>query len=84
MRETTHTFTLQNLARGAANEKMKEEKTTSSADSLGKQPAPNLANNPEAKGRGLAESNQQEKEQVTRTYTTSGGECSGQETPDYS
>ncbi len=39
---------------------MKEEKTTSSANSLGNQPAPNLANNPEVKDRGLAESNQQE------------------------
>jgi hypothetical protein len=63
---------------------MKEERTTSLADGLGKQPASNLANNPEAKGRGLAESNQQEKEQVTRPCTTSGGECSRQKIPDYS
>jgi hypothetical protein len=73
-----------NLAGGAANKKTKEEKTTSLANSLGKQQAPNLANNPEVKDRGLAESNQQEKEQVTRTCATSGGECSGQKTPDYS
>ncbi len=51
---------------------------------LGKQPAPNLANNPEVKDKGLAVSNQQEKEQVTRTRATSGGECSGQKTPDCS
>ncbi len=33
---------------------------------------------------GLAGSNQQKKEQVTRTHATSGGECSGQKMPDYS
>jgi hypothetical protein len=74
----------ENLADGAASRKMKEEKTTSAANSLGKQPAPNLAHSPEVKDRGLAESNQQEDEQVTRTCATSGGECSGQKTPDCS
>ncbi len=71
------------LAERTANERMKEERATDSAGGLEKQPAPDPANNPEAKNRGLAESNQQEKEQVTGTHTTSGGECSGQKTPDY-
>jgi hypothetical protein len=62
---------------------VKEERTMSLADGLEKQSAPNFANNPEAKGRGLDESIQQKKEQVTRTHTTPGGECSGQKTPDY-
>jgi hypothetical protein len=73
-----------NLAGEAANKEMKEEETTNAASSLGKQPAPNIANDPEVKDRGLAESNQQEKEQVTRTCATSGGECSGQKSPDCS
>jgi hypothetical protein len=68
----------------AANKEMKEKKTTNAANSPGKQSAPNLASNPEVKDKGLAENNQQGKEQVTRTCATSGGECSGQKTPDYS
>ncbi len=48
-----------------------------------KQVASNLAHNPEAKGRGLAEENQQEKNQ-TAPPATSGGECSGQKKPEYS
>jgi hypothetical protein len=71
------------LAERTANERMREERATSSAGGLEKQPAPDPANNPKAKNRGLAESDQQEKEQVTGTHTTSGGECSGQKTPDY-
>jgi hypothetical protein len=53
------------LAGRVTDGRIKEEKTTSLAGSLEKQPAPDLANNPEAKGRGLAEGNQQKKEQVT-------------------
>ncbi len=62
----------------------KEVRTTGQADGLEKQPAPDLASNPEAKGRGLADSSQEKKEQATRPQATSGGECSGQKTPDSS
>jgi hypothetical protein len=46
------------------------------------QAAPNLPNNPEAKGGGLGADQHEEKEEVTRSRATSGGECSGQKTPD--
>jgi hypothetical protein len=72
------------LAKKVADGRTKEEETTSLDGGLEKQPAPDLAHNLEARGRGLAESNQQKKEQVTRPQATSGGECSGQKTPDYS
>jgi hypothetical protein len=72
------------LAGRIADGRVKEERTTSPADGLEKQPAPDLANNPEAKGRGLAEGNQEKKEQAARPQATSGGECSRQKTPDYS
>ncbi len=49
-----------------------------------KQAALDLLNNPEAKGRGLVAGHREKKEQVTRPQATSGGECSGQKTPDYS
>jgi hypothetical protein len=71
------------LAGRIAGGQVKEERTASPADGLEKQPALDLANNPEAKDRGLAEGSQEKKEQVTRPQATSGGECSGQETPDY-
>ncbi len=70
------------LAGRIANGQVKEERTTSPAGGLEKQPAPDLANNPEAKGRGLAEGSREKKEQATRSQATSGGECSGQKTPD--
>ncbi len=72
------------MAKRVADGRTKEEGTTSLAGGLEKQPAPDLAHNPEAKGRGLAESNQQKKEQVTRPQATPGGEFSRQKTPDYS
>jgi hypothetical protein len=72
------------LAGRIADEGAKEGRTTSPAGGLEKLPAPNLANNPEAKGRGLAEDNQEKKEQAKRPQATSGGECSGQKTPDSS
>ncbi len=72
------------LAGRVADGRVKEERATSLADGLEKQPAPDLANNPEAKGRGLAEGNQEKKEQATGPQATSGGECSGQKTPDSS
>ncbi len=62
----------------------KEERTTGQAGGLEKQPAPDLANNPEAKGRGLADGSQEKKEQALRPQATSGGECSGQKTSDSS
>ncbi len=49
-----------------------------------RQVASDLAHNPEAKGRGLAEKDQQEKGQATGPPATSGEECSGQKKPDYS
>ncbi len=73
-----------NPAGEAANKETKEKKTTSAANSPGKQPAPDLASKPETKDRGLEESDQQREEQVTRSCATSGGECSGQKTPDCS
>jgi hypothetical protein len=72
------------LAGRIADGQVKEEGTTSPANGLEKQPAPDLANNPEAKGRGLAEGSREKKERATRPQATSGGECSGQKMPDYS
>jgi hypothetical protein len=71
------------LAGRIANGETKEERTVSLAGGMERQIASDLAHNPEAKGRGLAEDDQQRKEQATRPPATSGGECSGQETPDY-
>jgi hypothetical protein len=72
------------LVERIADGRAKGERTMSPADGLERQPAPDLANNPEAKGRGLAEGNQEKKEQATRPQATSGGECSRQKTPDSS
>ncbi len=72
------------LAGRMANGKTKEGRTVSLAGSMERQVASDLAHNPEAKGRGLAEDVQQRKEQATGPPATSGGECSGQKTPDYS
>jgi hypothetical protein len=47
---------------------------------LEKRAAPDLLNNPEAKGRGLTAGDREEP--VTRSQTTSRGECSGQKMPD--
>jgi hypothetical protein len=49
-----------------------------------KRTAPDLLNNPEAKGRGLIAGDREEEEPVTRSQTTSRGECSGQKAPDSS
>jgi hypothetical protein len=48
----------------------------------GKQAAPDLFSNPEAKGRGLVSGSREEEEPVTRSKTTPRGECSGQKMPD--
>ncbi len=47
-----------------------------------KQTAFDLLSNPEAKGRGLIASDQEKEEPVTRSQTTSRGECSRQKMPD--
>ncbi len=67
-----------------AGGKTGEGGTVSLAGSMERQRAPNLAHNPETKGRGLARSDQEGEKQATRPPATSGGECSGQKTPDYS
>ncbi len=72
------------LAGRIASGKTKEERTVNPAGSMERQIASDLAHSPGAKGRGLAEEDQQRKEQVARPLATSGGECSGQKTPDYS
>ncbi len=72
------------LAGRIAGGEAKGERTVSLASGMGRQIAPDLAHNPEAKGRGLAEDDQQREKQATRPPVTSGGECSGQKTPDYS
>jgi hypothetical protein len=62
----------------------KKEGATDQASKLERQTAPDLVNNPEAKGRGLVDGNREKKEQVMGPQATSGEECSGQKTPDYS
>jgi hypothetical protein len=72
------------LARRIADEETKGERTVNPASGRERQVASNLAHNPEAKGRGLAEKDQQKKGKATGPPATSGGECSGQKKPDYS
>jgi hypothetical protein len=64
-----------------ADEKVEEGRSASPASSLKKQMAPDLAGDPEAKGRGVAEDGQEEKECTARAQATSGGECSRQKMP---
>jgi hypothetical protein len=66
-----------NLKERAAGEVAREEEAGDLASGKEKQVASNLAHNPEAKGRGLAEESQQKKSQSTEPPATSGGECSG-------
>jgi hypothetical protein len=56
--------------------------TTGPTDNTVRPSAPDLLNNPEAKGRGLAANNRENEEQVAESQTTSRGECSGQKTPE--
>ncbi len=65
-----------------ASEREGEKGAAGLTSNLEKQTALDLLNNPEAKGRGLVADNREEKEQVTRSQTTSRGECSGQKTPE--
>ncbi len=67
-----------------ADRQEKKEGATNQASRLVRQTAPDLANNPEAKARGLLDGDREKKEQVTGPQPTSGGECSGQKMPDYS
>ncbi len=66
-----------NLVERAASEVAREEGAVDLASGKERQVASNLAHNPEAKGRGLAEKGQQKKSQSTEPPATSGGECSG-------
>ncbi len=68
-----------NPSRKATVEAPKEEEAVGPASGEERQVASNLAHNPEAKGRGLAE-----RSQATELPATSGGECSGQKKPEYS
>jgi hypothetical protein len=66
-----------NLERGAAGEARKKEEMGDPASGKERQIASNLAHNPEAKGRGLAEEDQRGRSQSAKPPATSGGECSG-------
>ncbi len=66
------------------NEETKGEGAVNPASGKERQVASNLAHNPEAKGRGLAEKDQHRKGRATGPPATSGGECSGQKKPDCS
>ncbi len=52
------------------------------AGNQGKPVAPDLLNNPEAKGRGLITGHQEEEEPAARLKTIQRGECSRQKMPD--
>ncbi len=54
----------------------REKGVTDQTSGLEKQTALDLLNNPEAKGRGLIDGNQEKKEQVTGSQATSRGDCS--------
>jgi hypothetical protein len=67
-----------------ADEQEKKKGVMNQASRLVRQTAPDLANNPEAKGRGLVGGNREKRKQVAGPQPSSGGECSGQKTPDCS
>jgi hypothetical protein len=73
-----------NTAEKEAGRREKKKGATGPASGSEEQPAPDLVNNPEAKGRGLVDGGREKKVQVTGPQATSGGECSRQKTPDYS
>ncbi len=68
----------------AAEEEVKEGATTGSASSQKGRIAPDLNGHPEAKGRGVAAGDQEEKERARGAQPTSGGECSRQKMSGYS
>jgi hypothetical protein len=55
--------------------------TADPTSNQGKQAAPDILSNPEAKGRGLVTGSREEEEPATRSKTTPRGECSGQKRP---
>ncbi len=73
-----------NLTRRMTDEETKGGGAVNPASGRERQVASNLAHNPEAKGRGLAEKDQQRKGRAPGPPATSGGECSGQKKPDCS
>jgi hypothetical protein len=68
---------------GETGAKKEEESTASRTSKQGKPAAPDPLTNPEAKGRGLVSNNRMATESRSRPTTTSRGECSGQEKPDF-
>jgi hypothetical protein len=67
----------------AESEVSGEEKSVAGpTSSQGRQGAPDLLSNPEAKGRGLVAGEWAEEESMRRSKTTPRGECSGQKVPD--
>ncbi len=66
-----------NLKERAAGEVAREGETGDLASGKERQVASNLAHNPEAKGRRLAEEGQRKKSQPAELPATSAGECSG-------
>jgi hypothetical protein len=73
-----------NLTKRTTDQAAKGEGAVDPASGKERQVASNIAHNPEAKGRGLAEKDQQKKGQATGLPATSGEECSGQKKPEYS
>ncbi len=65
------------LLRGTTGKEPRREKAADPVGGGERQVASNLAHNPEAKGRGLVEEDQQEKGQAAAPPLTSGGECFG-------
>ncbi len=65
------------LSRGTTSKEPRKEKAADPAGGVERQVASSLAHNPEAKGRGLAGGDPQERNQATALSPTSGGECSG-------
>ncbi len=73
-----------NTAEEEAGGQEKKEGAVGLANGSEKKSGLDLANNPEAKGRGLVDGGREKKEQVTGPQATSGGECSGPKKPDCS
>jgi hypothetical protein len=66
------------LSKGTTGKEPRREKATNPVGGGERQVPSNLAHNPEAKGRGLAEGVQQKRNQAAAPVpTSSGGECSG-------
>jgi hypothetical protein len=72
------------LPKRATDKVPREGEPVSPTSGKERQVASNLAHHPEAKGRGLAEEDQQGRNLATELPATSGGDCSGQKKPEYS